>query len=338
MTLNTKIFRTIIWLGLSVWALAESSAAQEDVNRILESREFRLVSSETSYFSFSPGSGDILYCGQKGVMSMNVETRQETMLLEAPSLGEYLWAWMSPDNNLLLVVTRKGELLLAEVDTKKTTLLKEALPRGFKRCAFSPDGKYFVAIGGMEDSVLLYWELGEGKTTVRMSGTSNLADGNTLYDGVFAPDGKVFATASGSGTIDFWSRPPVRPTREGVSLTRNGGLSGIAFSSDGKTLAVAALGEPTITLVASATGEVVKKIKWKKGHPLSGRKLAFLPGSSILATADGDQVGFLDTDSGKSIGSVPAGGVVKSLKVSADGRWLVAGIREKTVVLWQLKD
>lgn len=69
------------------------------------------------------------------------------MLLEAPSPGEYPWAWISVDNNLLLVVTRKGKLLIDEVDTKKTTLLKEALPRVFKRCAFSPDGKYFVAIG-----------------------------------------------------------------------------------------------------------------------------------------------------------------------------------------------
>lgn len=50
------------------------------------------------------------------------------MLLEAPSPGEYPWAWISVDNNLLLVVTRKGKLLIDEVD-KKTTLLKEALPR-----------------------------------------------------------------------------------------------------------------------------------------------------------------------------------------------------------------
>ncbi len=335
---NRKVFKTIIWLGLTVWALAEPSVAQEDVARLLDNSEFTLVSSETPYFSFSPGNGDIIFCGKKGVMSMNGETRHETTLLEAPAPGDYLWAWMSPDSKRLLVVTRKGKLVLADVDTKKTTLLKEELPKGFKRCAFSPDGTYFVAIGGMEDSVLLHWELAEDQTTVRTSGTSTLADGNTLYDGVFSPDGKIFATVSGSGTVDFWSRPPVRPVREGTSLTRNGGLSGIAFSSDGKTIAAAASAEPTITLVAPATGEVVKQIAWKKGHPLSRRKLAFLPRSNVLATADGNQVGFLDTDSGQSIGSVPAGGIVKSLEVSADGRWLVAGTRRKSVVLWRLKD
>jgi glucose repression regulatory protein TUP1 len=260
------------------------------------------------------------------------------MLLESPAAGDYLWAWMSPDSKLLLVVTRKRRLVIADVATKKTTELKQELPRGFKRCVFSPDGTYFVAIGGMEDSELLYWELDEDKTTVKTSGKSTLADGNTLYDGDFSPDGKVFATVSGSGSVDFWSRPPVRPVREGTSLTRNGGLSGITFSTDGKTIAAAASVEPTITLVAPATGEVVKKLEWKEGHPLSGRKLAFLPRSNVLATADGNQVGFLDTDSGQSIGSVPAGGIVNSLEVSPDGRWLMAGTRKRSVVLWRLKD
>ena len=336
--LNSRKFITTICLGLTAWALAEPSAAQDGVAGLLDNSEFTVISSETSYFSFSPGKCDVIYCGKNGVMSMNPETRQETTLLESPTPGDYLWAWMSPDSKLLLVVTRKGTLVIAGVDTKKTTALKEKLPRGFKRCVFSPDGTYFVAIGGMEDSELFYWKLDENKTTVKTSGESTLADGNTLFDGAFSPDGKIFATVSGSGSVDFWSRAPVRLVREGTSVTRNGGLSGIAFSSDGKTIAVAASAEPTITFVSPATGEVVKQIEWKKGHPLSGRKLAFLHSGNVLATADGNEVGFLDTDSGQSIGSVPAGGIVSSLTVSPDGRWLVAGTREKSVVVWRLKD
>ncbi len=335
---NSRIFITTIWLGLTAWALAVPSAAQDGVAGLLDNSEFKLVSSETPYFSFSRGKGDIIYCGKTGVMSMNGETLQETTLLESPAPGDYLWAWMSPDSQLLLVVTRQRRLVIADVATKETTELKQELPKGFKRCVFSPDGTYFVAIGGMENSELLYWELDVDKTTVKTSGKSTLADGNTLYDGEFSPDGKIFATASGSGSIDFWSRPPVRPVREGTSLTSNGGLSGIAISSDGTTIAAAATAEPTITLVAPATGKVVKQIEWKEGHSLSGRKLAFLPSSNVLATADGNQVGFLDTDSGQSLGSVPAGGIVNSVEVSPDGRWLVSGTREKTVVLWRLKD
>jgi WD40 repeat protein len=335
---NSRKFITMTWLGLTAWALAEPSAAQDGVAGLLGNSEFTLISSETSYSSFSPGKCDVIFCGKKGVMSMNAETRQVTTLIESPTPGGYLWAWMSPNSKLLLVVTRKGTLVIADAATKKATALKQELPKGFKRCVFSPDGTYFVAIGGMEDSELLYWELDEDKTTVKTSGESTLADGNTLYDGAFSPDGKIFATVSGSGFVDFWSRPPVRPVGEGTSVTRNGGLSGITFSSDGKTIAVAASAEPTITLVAPATGKVVKQIEWKEGHPLSGRKLAFLPRSNVLATADNEQVGFLDTDSGQSIGSVPAGGIVNSLKVSPDGRWLVAGTRERSVVFWRLKD
>ena len=335
--MNCQIFKTIFWIKLTVWGLV-APAASQDVARVLDNVKFTLVSAETPYFSFAPSNGNIIFCEKNGVMSMNPETHHKTPLLEAPAPGDYLWAWMSPDNKQLLIVTRKGKLALAQLDTKKTSFLKEELPKGFKRCAFSPDGTYFMAIGGMEDSVLLYWQLDAGKTTVTTSGRSRLEGGATLYDGAFSPDGKIFATASGSGSIDFWSRPPVRPARKGTYLTPNGGLSGIAFSSDGKTIAAAASEEPRISLVATATGEVVKQVHWKKGRPLSRRKLAFLPRSKVLAAADGNQVAFLDTDSGMSIGSVPAGGIVKSLAVSPDGRWLAAGTRAKSLVLWRLRD
>jgi len=95
---NSKIFKTIIWLGLAAWALAEPSVAQEDVARLLDNREFTLVSSETPYFSFSPGNGDIIFCGKNGVISVNAETRQKTTLLESAAPGDYVWAWMSPDS------------------------------------------------------------------------------------------------------------------------------------------------------------------------------------------------------------------------------------------------
>ena len=334
-----------VWAGLSAQADEPKDDQPEpppiqaaSLASILENPDFTLVTSETSRFSFALASSDIVYCGNKGVMSVDADNRQTNTLLESSEPGEYLWAWMSPDSKLLLVLTRKGKLLLADVGTGKKTALKENLPKGFKRCAFSPCGTYFVAIGGMVDSELLYWQVNADGNSVRRNGSSSLANCNTLYDCAFSPDEKILATVSGSGLVDFWSRPPMKPVRNGTSITRNGGLSGIAFSSDGKSIAVAASFEPIIALVSPITGEVVKRFDWEKGHPLSGRKLAFLPQSRILASADSDRISFLDTDSGRSLGSVPAGGVVKYLEVSPDGRSLVAGTRENTLVQWHLKE
>ena len=155
--------------------------------------------------------------------------------------------------------------MLANLETKKKTQLKEKLPEGFKKCICSPDGTYFVAIGGMSNSILRYWAFGEGKALrIRASGAANLEGNATLYDGAFSPDGRIFATVSGSGNLDFWSRPPIRQMRNGKNLTRNGGLSGVAISRDGKKIAVAALWEPKITLVTTATGDVLQEIPWKK--------------------------------------------------------------------------
>lgn len=334
--MNSGILISTICLVLTS-CFPKEPTALEGVEGLVEKPESTLVSSETSYFSFSPG-GDIIFCGKEGVVSLNGATRQETLLLEAAVPGEYIWAWMSPDRKLLLVLNRKGKLALAEIDTKKITPLKEELPKAFKKCAFSPDGTYFVAIGGMEDSELVYWEFGGDKKTVKTTGKSTFANGTTLYDGAFSPDGKVFATVTGSGSLVFWSRPPLVRSMEGTRLARNGGLSSLTFSTDGKTVAVAASFEQKITLLAPATGKNIKQIEWKKSDPLSGLRLAFLPNKNILACTDGNNVSFLDTDSGKVLGSVAAGGSVISLAVSPDGRWLVAGTREKTVVTWRLKD
>ncbi len=335
----TRMHRLLVSLGLCVWTMTGSAVAQKDVGQLFEGTPPRLISSETPYFSFLGDTSEIMVCGKDGVRAVNPKTGQNRTLLEPSAAEDYLWAWSVPKRKLLLVLTSKKKLILADLETKETTRIKEELPEGFKKCIVAPDGTYFLAVGGMSDSVVRYWSLGDGKALrIRASGTANLEGNATLYDGDFSHDGRVFATASGSGNLDFWSRPPMKPVREGTSITRNGGLSAIAFSSNGKLIAAAASFEPIIALIDPVTGEVVKQIEWKKGHPLSGRKLTFLPRSNVLATADGNQFGLLDTDSGKSIGSVDAGGIVKSLEVSPDGRWLAAGTSRRSVVLWRLKD
>jgi WD40 repeat protein len=334
---STSLLSTLFFILVS-GVPDEASKVPDGAGNLLDNLESKLASSETPYFSFLPGGGDIIICEKRGVVTLNGATTRKNILLEAKTPGEYVWAWMSPDRKLLLVLNKKGKLTLAEVETKKITPLEEELPKGFKKCIFAPDGTYFVAIGGMKDSEMVYWQLGEDKKTVKNSGRSSFANRTTLYDGAFSSDGKVLATVSGSGFLILWSRPPLAPSTEGEKLAFNGGLSSIAFSRDDKTVAVGATIEKKITLIAPATGQKIKEIEWKKSDPLSGIKLAFLHHKNILACSEGNQIRLLDTDSGKSLGSVPAGGSVIRLGVSPDGRWLVAGTREKTVVFWRIKD
>ena len=335
---NSSIVARTIGFGWSLVALVPVFADGVGVAGLLESVKPKVISSDTRYFSFCPSDSGIIVCGERGVIGTNPENGRETVLLKAPAAAEYLWAWRSADKKMLLVLNSKGKLVLAEIETGKTIQIKDELPKGFKRCEISPDGSYFLAIGGMEDSVLKYWQLKKDKLGVQFRGTSSLGNCNTLYDGAFSPDGKVFATVSGSGLVDAWSRPPVRAVRRGTLVARNGGLSGLAFSSDGKMLAAAAAWEPFITLLNPANGHVIKKIEIKKGDPLAGRKIAFLKDCNVLVTADGDHVGFLDIDSGQTIGNVSAGDTVRDLKVSPDGRWLAVGTSQKSILLWRIKE
>lgn len=335
----TRMYRSVLSVGLYILIMTDPVMAQEYVSQSLKGTPPRLIASESPYFSFLWDTSKIIVCGKDGVRAVNPETGGSRTLLEPSAEEDYLWAWSVPKRNRILVLTGKMELILVDFETNEKTRIKEEVPEGFKKCIVAPDGTYFLAVGGLSDSVVRYWLPGDGKALkIRMSGTANLEGNTTLYDGAFSPDGSMFATASGAGNLDFWSRPPMRPVREGTNITRNGGLSDVAFSSNGKWIATAASFEPIITIVNPATCEVVKQIECNKGHPLLRRKLAFLPMSNVLAITDGNQLGLLNTDTGKSIGSVDAGGIVKSLEVSPDGRWLAAGTSKKTIVLWALKD
>ena len=48
-----------------------------------------------------------------------------------------------------------------------------------------------------------------------------------------------------------------------------------------KLIAAAAAFEPIIALIDPATGEVVKRIDWEKGHALSKRRLTFHPEAAL---------------------------------------------------------
>ena len=120
------------------------------------------------------------------------------------------------------------------------------------------------------------------------------------------------------------SRIPIRPTQ--VSQSGRSQVEGVAFSPDGKTLAVASFAG-TVQLWDVATGELRESLK---GHSSAVLAVAFSPDGRTLASGSVDQtVRLWNVATRRQLMQLDPGSVelgqVYTLAFSPDGKHLLAG-------------
>jgi WD40 repeat protein len=155
----------------------------------------------------------------------------------------------------------------------------------------------------------------------------------------FSPDGKtVTAVASGySGDLRIWDAASGRVVRTLRRPQRRdpdtGGMHWVAFSPDGKTLAVAGT-EGTIDLWDVPSWRITRTLA---GHEGVVRRVVFAPDGKGLATGGDDgTVRLWDLMSG-AIRRLPVPVPEKSVRClafSPDGRTLASGSNEPVIRLW----
>jgi RNA polymerase sigma factor (sigma-70 family) len=142
--------------------------------------------------------------------------------------------------------------------------------------ALSPDGTTLAAVG-TTSKVAQIWETDGGTPRA----TLNDIVPNTVTYLVFSPDGRSLAAADIQGGVH------VRDIATGKSLAtlpayRTGfGIAGMAFSPDGKTMAITPPDGNAVQLWKLATGEVVASLP----GGAQGGPLAFSPDGRLLAGA-----------------------------------------------------
>ena len=208
--------------------------------------------------------------------------------------------------------------------------------------AFSPDGRYLAAAGTNHERGVRLWYVETGEQVAYF--VEHAPAWGWIEAIAFSPDGTRLAAGDNEGRVSLWDVPQRKLVHE--FQTDNGtGITAVAFSPDG---AIFAIGDRDGRVTTHLTGNPVKPQWVHGGRAVPGGRgegiagggvvdLQFTPDGNELIAALGDSavVAVLHPDTGEVVRrvgplhgistSTNGGNPLKSVSLTADGRWIVTG-------------
>jgi WD40 repeat protein len=194
--------------------------------------------------------------------------------------------------------------------------------------AFSPDGTK-IATSGRERSDTIYlvrlWDVRTGRNTV----TFNDGERYNEVDFAFDPTRSMVVTGSHNGGVRLWDAD----TGYESDNLRPGGGDNVAFSADGKRLAMAnTRGDDELFVLDLGSNQETKVLD---GRSFSSYHVAFHPKSDILAAANSKELKLVDLDkeNKQEVLSMHSGDIW-DIAFSADGSRLATAGSDDFVYIW----
>jgi len=242
--------------------------------------------------AFSPNGKTLAVGDENGAVTLwNAATSQRIAAVSenSPVNG----VAFSPDGSSVAVGRQDGGVALWDIADGKQTAVLGGDSRVFS-VAFSPDGST-LAVGGYNGTVTL-WDAVTGKQTATLT-ESGATSGEQVNSVKFGKGGQTLAVAFGSN-VALWD---TATGRRAAVLTAGGTVNSMAFSPDGKTLAVG--GENGIVTLWN-TGTHVPSAPMAAVSAVFS--VAFSPdGSTLAAGTDAGSVDLWDTATGALAGPSP---------------------------------
>ena len=222
---------------------------------------------------------------------------------------------------------------------KSTNSFKTSATSGVNSVAFSPNGTYIGVGGGSSTAgILELWNVSTGTLVSSLSTAAN----KRISSVAFSPDGTIlvaggqsFDKTSGkfSGVLELWSTSST--TRKATLTTKEtGGVLSIAYSKDGKTLALGGTGSGggIVELWDTSTNKLITSLNTLANNGVTS--VAFSSDGKTLAVGgyntSGEYNGVIElwnaqTQSKISTLNSGAEEAVLSVTFSSDGKYLFAG-------------
>ena len=224
------------------------------------------------------------------------------------------------------LLTGNGDGTVQQWDVATAKLVRQSKPPDDRdtfhalNVDFSADLKFLILSDHGDKLRLL--DVASGKPVLRLEKESG------LLSAALSPDAKTLATGGQDKGVRLWDVASGRMLRKMEGHTN--WVYALRFSPDGKTLASCAGND--LVLWDVARGEKVREV------PDGAGRLAFSPDGKTIATGFYNSIRLWDVATGKEVRQLKMHGswLIPDLAFSADGKRLVSGSRDHTVILWDL--